>query len=397
MGLKRAKALASAVAARLGDGSATGRGMRFATAAPPRRAEASFETSDGRVFPVLADYRYRLKPTWLTFAPLAFLDELGQRGLLDDAGRKLFLELRGTRTVTASVPEMLERVQPWVERHGHLLHSPLSELGKRLLTPTADEVTKRVAEQQKQHTRRLRDVAGLGAPVPQGGRSLEIGFISGGESIIAMERLGYDAVGIDYFYEGTFEGHPRYKTVSELAGSKAEFVFGDVTKRTQFADASFDYIVSREVLEHIPDLDSAFAELFRLLKPGAVMDHIYAPFFAPIGPHSFGILDLPWGHVRMSEADFERYIRELRPYEADYAIPWLRDSLHRLSIRAVLHKLLNAGFELLLWRRRPVPAEQEAELTSAILHDALDYFPELAPEDLTTVAVRLVARKPLAA
>ncbi|MBO0841427.1 MAG: class I SAM-dependent methyltransferase, partial [Sciscionella sp.] len=38
--------------------------------------------------------------------------------------------------------------------------------------------------------------------------------------------------------------------------------------RLPYADASFDLVVGHAVLDHIPDLDQAFAEIMRVLKPG---------------------------------------------------------------------------------------------------------------------------------
>ena len=46
----------------------------------------------------------------------------------------------------------------------------------------------------------------------------------------------------------------------------------DITRLT-FADASFDIIVSSDVLEHVPDLDAAFRESFRVLRPGGA--HVF--------------------------------------------------------------------------------------------------------------------------
>jgi len=77
---------------------------------------------------------------------------------------------------------------------------------------------------------------------------------------------------------------------------------GDAT-RLPFADASFDCVVTSEVLEHIPDDGSAIRELVRVLKPGgtfaatvpswlperinwALSDEYHAPF-------------VPGGHVRI--------------------------------------------------------------------------------------------------
>ena len=41
-----------------------------------------------------------------------------------------------------------------------------------------------------------------------------------------------------------------------------------------FASASFDFIFSSSVLEHVRDLSSAFAEMRRCLRPGGLMLHI---------------------------------------------------------------------------------------------------------------------------
>ena len=46
-----------------------------------------------------------------------------------------------------------------------------------------------------------------------------------------------------------------------------------------FADASFDLCTSTDVFEHVPDDSRAFAELFRVLRPGGL-----AAFTVPLGP-----------------------------------------------------------------------------------------------------------------
>jgi len=52
----------------------------------------------------------------------------------------------------------------------------------------------------------------------------------------------------------------------------------DITSLT-FDDASVDLIVSSDVLEHVPDLEAAFRESFRVLRPGG--SHVFTVPFEP--------------------------------------------------------------------------------------------------------------------
>jgi hypothetical protein len=71
--------------------------------------------------------------------------------------------------------------------------------------------------------------------------------------------------GSEYFGNG-------YRLGEDVDGVRNEDV-----QRLSFADGSFDYILSFDVLEHVPDPLAAFAEFFRCLRPGGVL-MITAPF-----------------------------------------------------------------------------------------------------------------------
>lgn len=45
-------------------------------------------------------------------------------------------------------------------------------------------------------------------------------------------------------------------------------VFGDFAEKLPFADASFDYVLCMEVIEHVPNQKHLMAEIARVLKPG---------------------------------------------------------------------------------------------------------------------------------
>jgi len=54
-------------------------------------------------------------------------------------------------------------------------------------------------------------------------------------------------------------------------GSTRDGVRNEDMQRLTYPDASFDLVTHTEVLEHVPDEARAFAELFRVLRPGGLM------------------------------------------------------------------------------------------------------------------------------
>jgi SAM-dependent methyltransferase len=57
---------------------------------------------------------------------------------------------------------------------------------------------------------------------------------------------------------------------ADQLGLTVETVAGDA-ERLPFGDASFDLVHGHAVLHHLPDLDQAFAEFFRVLRPGGTL------------------------------------------------------------------------------------------------------------------------------
>ncbi len=92
-----------------------------------------------------------------------------------------------------------------------------------------------------------------------------------GRHAFELARRGANVVALDYAAEevvttrGTFGA---MVAAGEIPESRYVGVLrGDAT-RLAFADASFDRVITSEVLEHIQDDVAAIAELVRVLKPG---------------------------------------------------------------------------------------------------------------------------------
>jgi SAM-dependent methyltransferase len=88
-------------------------------------------------------------------------------------------------------------------------------------------------------------------------------FGCGAGKIVALCRQrGIDAYGCDVFYEG---GDYSHDVPPDLFGTVIRRMDGN---RIPFESETFDWVVSNQVLEHVPDLEAAVAEMFRVVKPG---------------------------------------------------------------------------------------------------------------------------------
>lgn len=66
-----------------------------------------------------------------------------------------------------------------------------------------------------------------------------------------------------------------------------EVVIGDIGKKTPFNDNEFDFIITFSVLEHINELEKAFIEIRRILKPKGYFASLFGPAWSCHVGHHF--------------------------------------------------------------------------------------------------------------
>jgi ubiquinone/menaquinone biosynthesis C-methylase UbiE len=99
------------------------------------------------------------------------------------------------------------------------------------------------------------------------GRTLEIGAGTGYFTLNLLRAgLIEDAVATD-ISQGMLDS---LSANADRLGLKVETVRAEA-ERLPFPDDSFDLVFGHAVLHHLPDLDAAFAELYRVLRPGGVI------------------------------------------------------------------------------------------------------------------------------
>lgn len=102
--------------------------------------------------------------------------------------------------------------------------------------------------------------------------------LASGTGVIShlMHDLGFDVTGMDWS-EAMLE---KARAKSKLRGSNITFLLGDA-ERTLEDDNSYDVIVTRHLVWTLVDPAAAFAEWFRVLKPGGKLLVVDGDFVSP--------------------------------------------------------------------------------------------------------------------
>jgi SAM-dependent methyltransferase len=134
-------------------------------------------------------------------------------------------------------------------------------------------------------------VAATGRSI-SGLRTLEVGAGVGLSVAVARHRYGADAIGVE---PGAAEYGGTLDVAHEIlarAGLPAECIVEGVGESLPFPDASFDVVLSSNVLEHVRDPARVIAEMVRVLKPGGHLQ-IVVPNYGSWWEGHYGVLWLP--------------------------------------------------------------------------------------------------------
>jgi SAM-dependent methyltransferase len=100
------------------------------------------------------------------------------------------------------------------------------------------------------------------ASAPPGGRLLDLGCDDGARTLIFARASRAAAVsGVDVVQE----------RVEEARSRGVDAVVSDIGERLPYDDATFDAVVSNQVIEHVVDTDHFVAESRRVLKPNGIL------------------------------------------------------------------------------------------------------------------------------
>ena len=153
--------------------------------------------------------------------------------------------------------------------------------------------------------------------------------------------------------------------------------------RLPLPDSSVDAVFSTDTFEHVMDLNLAYSEIFRVLRPGGALRTVFGPlFYSPFGYHLHWACQVPYAHLLFGLAP----ILELRREHAGTVVTarcWEDTGLNRRRFRDFRAAVHAAGFALERFHAVPVRGLSIATKIPGI-------------RDLFTFGVDCVARKPRA-
>jgi len=240
---------------------------------------------------------------------------------------------------------------------------------------------------------------------------LEIGCHSGATSYAIAERKASEVIGSEFSgykiqsvktgnegeQDRLMEVNDNLKRIrTELASyfkhaDKVKFIDDDICN-SNLPQNSFDIICSWDVLEHLHDPGQAFHAIYKLLKQDGITIHEYNPFFSLNGGHSLCTLDFLWGHIRLSDSDFSKYLDDVRPQEKEKALSFYRSGLNRMTLYDVKQHLHQSGLETI--SIIPFTKEQHLKMVDKeILDQSTNHYPDVTLLDLSSPRVIVIARK----
>lgn len=116
---------------------------------------------------------------------------------------------------------------------------------------------------------------------------------------LLLAKEGHRVTGIDL----TPEMIAQAKVLAGKYDKQAEYLVMDAMELS-FPDESFDLVISRNLTWTLPDVEKAYREWHRVLKPGGILLNFDASYSHALTLDEMGLADLesPYGHKGMTHA-----------------------------------------------------------------------------------------------
>jgi len=179
--------------------------------------------------------------------------------------------------------------------------------------------------------------------------------------------------------------------------TRLKYIYGNGLENSEklFSPSSFDFIISRAVMEHLYDPDAAFFSMDRILAPGGQMIHEIDirdhGMFSSHGMHPLAFLTVPDSIYRLMTINVGKPNRRL--------INYYRKKMGELSYNAkiVITRIVGENEELYLYGEKLETnndrAKNAVKLIDKIRPKLIEEFKHLSDEELMVSGIFLTASK----
>jgi SAM-dependent methyltransferase len=140
--------------------------------------------------------------------------------------------------------------------------------------------------------------------------------------------------------------------------------------RLPFEAASFDAVFSTDTFEHVMDLDLAFGEIARVLRPGGSLLTRFGPLFhSPLGYHLYWACQVPYAHLLFG-LDAIAALRASRGGSTERPASWQSLGLNAKRFDDFKASAARSGLQLV--RFDPIPVKGLTVMT--VIPKVKDFF-----------------------
>jgi len=193
-------------------------------------------------------------------------------------------------------------------------------------------------------------LAELGEARARGLDVLDFGCGWGGETMWLADRVR-SAAGVDVDHTSIEQAQ---QALAASGTGNCRFAWSP-DGHLPFADRSFDAVFSTDTFEHVMDLDLAFGEIARVLRPGGSLLTRFGPLFhSPLGYHLYWACQVPYAHLLFG-LDAIAAMRAARGGATEKPASWQSLGLNGKRFDDFKRAAIASGLEIV--RFNPIPVK----------------------------------------
>jgi SAM-dependent methyltransferase len=185
-----------------------------------------------------------------------------------------------------------------------------------------------------------------------------------GMYVLHLAELGYNPIGLDIDFERVHEG--TQAGIEQLHAAAGEYL--------PYPDATFDAVLSHEVIEHVADDHKAAGEMLRVLRPGGRVI-----LFCPNRLYPFETHGHYWrGQYHFGNTPLINYLpdslrNKFAPHVRAYTGRGIRQLFKAPQARVITHTQIYPGYDNIV-TRRPALGKILRSITYTLEHTPLRVF-----------------------